>query len=205
MPENKKPELAVYDGHMISRLKAFTDCVMSVIATIMVLNIPMPKGNGQHLSDYAVMATPILIFIVSFLVVVSFYFGIIRTLNRIHEITGWQIFAYICFLMLVSLFPILTQVVSRDGTVWFLILYIFYLMLTSRLHDRWMNRLLVYNGEELWEEVKSGKVSRLMTWSLWASVLLAIGFSFLNWGSLSAILMLYIPVRSLIKALVYKR
>lgn len=40
---SEKRKVAVYEGHMLSTLKSFTDAVMSIIATIMVLEIPLPK------------------------------------------------------------------------------------------------------------------------------------------------------------------
>ena len=44
----KKRKVAIYEGHLLATLKSFTDAVMSIIATIMVLEIHLPKLIGAH-------------------------------------------------------------------------------------------------------------------------------------------------------------
>ena len=39
------------ENSMLSTLKSFTDAVMSIIATIMVLEIPLPKFIGTNHSN----------------------------------------------------------------------------------------------------------------------------------------------------------
>ena len=106
----KKRKVAIYEGHLLATLKSFTDAVMSIIATIMVLEIPLPKliGNNQYNFQF------------------SKFFG------RIKKISGWQIFAYTIFLMLVSLFPFMTQIDNGIHPAYFTIIYVLYIIVTSR-------------------------------------------------------------------------
>ena len=106
----KKRKVAIYEGHLLATLKSFTDAVMSIIATIMVLEIPLPKLIGNNQYDFRETSSSLIIFFVSFLVVVSYYFQFSKFFGRIKKISGWQIFAYTIFLMLVSLFPFMTQI-----------------------------------------------------------------------------------------------
>ncbi|WP_252899547.1 TMEM175 family protein [Lactococcus fujiensis] len=69
-----KRKVAVYEGQMLSTLKSFTDAVMSIIATIMVLEIPLPKLMNNKQYYFQDTVTSLIIFFVSFLVVVSYYF-----------------------------------------------------------------------------------------------------------------------------------
>ena len=70
----KKRKVAIYEGHLLATLKSFTDAVMSIIATIMVLEIPLPKLIGNNQYDFRETSSSLIIFFVSFLVVVSYYF-----------------------------------------------------------------------------------------------------------------------------------
>lgn len=46
--------------------------------------------------------------------------------------SGWQIFAYTIFLMLVSLFPFMTQTDNGSHPAYFTIVYVIYIIVTSR-------------------------------------------------------------------------
>lgn len=106
---------------------------MSIIATIMVLEIPLPKLIGNNQYDFRETSSSLIIFFVSFLVVVSYYFQFSKFFGRIKKISGWQIFAYTIFLMLVSLFPFMTQIDNGIHPAYFTIIYVLYIIVTSRL------------------------------------------------------------------------
>ena len=44
----KKRKVAIYEGHLLATLKSFNDAVMSIISTIMVLEITLPKLIGNN-------------------------------------------------------------------------------------------------------------------------------------------------------------
>ncbi|TKV34863.1 hypothetical protein FDX20_02195, partial [Citrobacter sp. TBCS-11] len=52
--------------------------------------------------------------------------------GRIKKMSGWQIFAYTIFLMLVSLFPFMTQTDNGSHPAYFTIVYVIYIIVTSR-------------------------------------------------------------------------
>jgi len=182
---------------MVSSLKSFTDAVMSIIATIMVLEIPLPMVlRGEHY-DFSKTISSLIIFFVSFLVVVSFYFQFTKFFSKVHKLSGWQIFAYTIFLMLVSLFPLMTQVDNSSHPGYFMIIYILYIVGISRLASWIIGCAYRLNG------IKRIQMMKRVPWDLMIMTALSIGLSFTGIRQASGYVMLYLPVRSLISSIVY--
>ncbi|AYG00902.1 TMEM175 family protein [Lactococcus allomyrinae] len=194
---NKKRKVAVYEGHMVSPLKSFTDAVMSIIATIMVLEIPLPMVlRGGHY-DFSKTISSLIIFFVSFLVVVSYYFQFTKFFSKVHKLSGWQIFTYIIFLMLVSLFPLMTQVDNASHPGYFMIIYILYIVGISRLASWIIDCAYRLNGiKRIW-------MMKRVPWDLMIMTALSIGLSFTGIRQVSGYVLMYLPIRSLISSIVY--
>ena len=191
---NSKNKVAVYEGHMMNRLKAFTDCIMSIIATIMVLNIPLPKG--RNLQNFAVMITPMTVFVVSFFVIMAIYFGTIKVFAKMHRISGLQILVYTFFLLLVSIFPLLTRVeTSQDSSFWFLVVYVVYVVVISRGEEYMLNWFLRFNDEPD-RNIQFARGSGWLVFGLFLFV------TWLGYPSIAGIFIIWFPVRSLIKSIV---
>ncbi|MFC4652119.1 TMEM175 family protein [Lactococcus nasutitermitis] len=195
--KRKKLDIAEYGEAMLERLKAFTDAILSIAATIMVLEIPVPKGNLAEMSSYRTMVSPLIIFVVSFLVIVSFYFETIRVFSQIKKISGWQVFAYSLFLMGVSVFPLMTRIEASSSSTSFLFVYIIYVVGISRLHDNLLKRIMDFN------HVLRNKRQFLVV-SYYLVIILAFAFSFTAWNNIGGIFMIWVPIRSLIKNVVIK-
>ncbi|MDR2059687.1 MAG: DUF1211 domain-containing protein [Lactococcus lactis] len=193
----KKRKVAIYEGHLLATLKSFTDAVMSIIATIMVLEIPLPKLIGNNQYDFRETSSSLIIFFVSFLVVVSYYFQFSKFFGRIKKISGWQIFAYTIFLMLVSLFPFMTQIDNGIHPAYFTIIYVLYIIVTSRFAS-----LIIKYTYRLNEIIISRHQSR-KPWDLIVMSALAIVISSIGYPAYTGIPLLYLPIRSLVTSIVY--
>lgn len=200
----KKRKVAIYEGQMLSTIKTFTDCIMSIIATIMVLQIPLPILLGYGRFSYSETFNALIIFFVSFLVVLSFYFEWVKFFTKITKISGWQIFTYCIFLMALSLFPFMTQLMTQFQT--FTLAYIIYVFVVSRLTDSLMASIYRLNGRLTMRE--KGLKHWLTNLHIDLIVVIAVAilwgaFNWYNTRQFANLLMLYIPVRSLITAIVY--
>jgi uncharacterized membrane protein len=138
-----------------------------------------------------------LFFFVSFLVVVSYYFQFSKFFGRIKKISGWQIFAYTIFLMLVSLFPFMTQIDNGIHPAYFTIIYVLYIIVTSRFAS-----LIIKYTYRLNEIIISRHQSR-KPWDLIVMSALAIVISSIGYPAYTGIPLLYLPIRSLITSIVY--
>jgi uncharacterized membrane protein len=90
-----------------NRLETFSDGVIAIIITIMVLNIPLPDKFGFN--DIMHLLGSILIFFVSFFIVGSQWNNHHILFARMQEVTNkiiWRNFLYLFFL---SLMPIFTK------------------------------------------------------------------------------------------------
>ena len=65
----KKRKVAIYEGHLLATLKSFTDAVMSIIATIMVLEFKTPDKSGWP--ALAELTIPLLAYALSFFMIMT--------------------------------------------------------------------------------------------------------------------------------------
>ncbi len=99
-----------------TRLEAFSDGVMAVIITIMVLELKVPHENGLP-SLYAVMPT-LLVYLLSFTFVGIYWVNHDHLLKRIEGTDKVTLYANLFFLFCLSLLPFFTSYVlekSQDG------------------------------------------------------------------------------------------
>ena len=98
------------------RVEQLSDGVMSIIVTIMVLNIPLP--HRFELSDMISLLMSVLVFFVSFFVVGFFWHQHYGLFHRIEEITTMISWRNMLFLFSLSLMPVFTKwVIENLGEV----------------------------------------------------------------------------------------
>ncbi|SDF78869.1 TMEM175 family protein [Terriglobus roseus] len=85
------------------RLEAFSDAVIAIIITIMVLELKVP--HGTHIQDLAPLLPVFLSYIVSFLYVGIYWNNHHHLLKTCKEITGSILWANLHLLFWLSLFP----------------------------------------------------------------------------------------------------
>ncbi len=132
------------DKHQIeafkSRMDAFSDAVIAIIITIMVLEIPLPAGN--HWTDYLKFAGSISVFLVSFVIVAYWWYTHAQLFNQSSFLPNHIVLWEIIWLALLSLVPIFTKwtmvdLTNRPAIVSFSVLYffvqIFFTVLTNQV------------------------------------------------------------------------
>lgn len=94
------------------RLEAFSDGVIAIIITIMVLNIPLPDKFGFN--DIIKLLGSILVFFVSFFVVGSQWSKHHHLFDNIKEVSNKIVWRNLLFLFFLSLIPIFTKWVMQN-------------------------------------------------------------------------------------------
>ncbi|GAB2025974.1 TMEM175 family protein [Lactovum odontotermitis] len=97
-----------------SHIETFSDSVIAVIITIMLLEIPIPR-DGQ---DYLTFLSAVGIFLISFMVIANFWFNHHKIFAVTEEITEGTIVQDFFFIGLLSLLPLLTKWIIAQPT-WF--------------------------------------------------------------------------------------
>ena len=90
-----------------SRLETFSDGVIAIVITIMVLNIPLPDTFG--LPEIIGLLKSILIFFVSFCIVGYFWSSHHFMMEQISEVSSTLIWRNLLFLFFLALIPIFTK------------------------------------------------------------------------------------------------
>lgn len=98
------------------RLEAFSDGVIAIIITIMVLAIPLPKTLNS--SDIFNFLDSIFVYFLSFVGVGTFWIQHSRAFEYVETVTRKIIWLNLLFLFLLSLLPLLTRwVLENPGAV----------------------------------------------------------------------------------------
>ncbi len=98
------------------RLEAFSDAVIAIIITIMVLSIPLPSGLDYN--GLLELGMSVLIYLISFLVVGSYWSQHHRALSFIENISGRIILMNMLFLFFLSMIPFFTKwVIENPGEI----------------------------------------------------------------------------------------
>jgi len=88
------------------RLEAFSDGVIAVIITIMVLELKVPHGADQ--AALAPLVTVFLAYVLSFVVVAIYWNNHHHMLHAVHHVTGGTLWANMHLLFWLSLIPFAT-------------------------------------------------------------------------------------------------
>lgn len=93
------------------RLEAFSDGVIAIIITIMVLEIHAPEG--ATLADLRTLLTPFISYLVSFLLVGTYWNNHHHLLQAANQINGRILWANLLFLFVFSLIPVSVSWINK--------------------------------------------------------------------------------------------
>ncbi|SPE24082.1 conserved membrane hypothetical protein [Burkholderiales bacterium] len=174
-----------------SRLEAFSDGVIAVIITIIVLELRVPRG--ADLASLQDLAAPFLSYVLSFVFIAIYWNNHHHMLHTVERVNGAILWANMHLLFWLSLVPFVTAwMAAHLFATWPTILYGLVLIMAAIAYSVLQNAVIHLHGKEsilataIGADLK-GKVSILF-------YLVAIAFAFLNtWLSVS----LYILVACL--------
>ena len=160
-----------------SRLEAFSDCVLSIIITVMVLNLHVPIG--ADLAALKPVAPLMFCYVVSFVFVGTYWNNHHHLLHAVRRISGAVLWANLHLLFCLSLLPFVT---AWMGTNHFAslptALYAFDLLMSGVAYTILSHALIAADGKEslLAKAVGSARKERI-TLAIYA---LAIPIAFWN-------------------------
>ena len=173
-----------------NRVETFSDGVIAIIITIMVLDIPLPDAFG--VAEITGFLRSLLIFLVSFLIVGSHWSNHHFLFSTIEEVSNTILWRNLLFLFFLSLIPIFTKwmILHPDEVVPALGYDLVYLLVHLCDNLIWASALKQTKNEKIYEQVASVKNARRNRW--WGGLIIG--------GGIIAILALsfYYPRFSLI-------
>lgn len=113
-----------------SRLEAFSDGVIAVIITIMVLELKVPHGNG--LAGLRAILPTLLVYLLSFAFTAIYWINHHHLVSRIEEADSRILYANLAFLFCLSLLPFFTSwVLEKHLDPFSVVLYAISLLVTA--------------------------------------------------------------------------
>jgi TMEM175 potassium channel family protein len=189
------------------RLEAFSDGVIAILITIMVLSLAVPRGEG--LESLAPLAPVFLSYVLSFVFLGIYWSNHHHMLQAVQRVNGAILWCNLYLLFWLSLVPFVTAWMGQNhfGT-WAVALYGVVLLMSGIAYYILSQALIRYHGQEsaLAKAVGSDFKGRISI-VLYAA---AIGFAFWNrWAALGiyvlVAVMWLIPDRRIEKALAEPR
>jgi uncharacterized membrane protein len=98
-----------------ARLEAFSDGVIAVIITIMVLELKVPERSVSNLDSLRSIAPLLFLYLLSFVQVGIYWVNHHYLLSDAEEVTHGMMWANLIFLFFLSLFPLATRWVGERG------------------------------------------------------------------------------------------
>jgi uncharacterized membrane protein len=98
---------------LTKRLNNFIDSVLSIIATIMIMQINLPD-NPKNLHDLYPTFISISVYLLSFFIVMNFYLSNVRVFSRINKMNGISILMVFIWMASLSLMPFFTRWLIND-------------------------------------------------------------------------------------------
>ncbi len=111
------------DTRGVERLTAFTDGVMAIAITLLVLDIRLPRpagglDDGALLADLLAIWPKYLGYVLSFLVIGNFWVSHARRLRTLQSVDATLLWLNVLFLLVIGFMPFVTSVLSEtDGRV----------------------------------------------------------------------------------------
>ena len=113
-----------------SRLEAFSDGVIAVIITIMVLELKVPRANG--IAGLRAILPTLLVYLLSFSFTAIYWINHHQLVGRIEEVDARILYSNLVFLFSLSLLPFFTSwVLEKDLDAFSVILYAISLVATG--------------------------------------------------------------------------
>jgi uncharacterized membrane protein len=129
------------------RLEAFSDGVVAIIITIMVLELKVPHGEDLH--ALRPLAPVFLSYVLSFLYVGIYWNNHHHLLHAAHRVDGRILWANLHLLFWLSLFPFVTHWVGESGfAAWPLAIYGAVLLLAGLAYTLLVRALLARHGAD---------------------------------------------------------
>jgi len=117
------------------RVLAFSDGIMAVAATLLVLNLTLPEGvTDAQLGSVLVQNLHALgVYVLSFIVVGLLWIGHHEQFSHLRRVDNPLIWLNLLYLMTIGLIPFLTSLLSDHGTALSTVLYAGTMLITSLL------------------------------------------------------------------------
>jgi uncharacterized membrane protein len=129
------------------RLEAFSDGVIAIIITIMVLELKIP--HGDHISDLKPLLPVILSYILSFIYVGIYWNNHHHMLFAVEKINGSVLWANLHLLFWLSVIPFVTGWMGENHfTQWPVIIYGFVLLMNGLAYTILARLLIRQSGED---------------------------------------------------------
>ncbi|MDF2942197.1 MAG: Integral rane protein [Herbinix sp.] len=190
-----------------SRLETFSDGVMAIIITIMVLDIPLPEIFG--FKEIMRLLSSILIFFVSFFIVGSHWNKHHNLFDIIHDVSNKIIWRNFLFLFFLSLIPIFTKWVMQnpDEIVPIIGYDLLYLLVNISYKFIWSGIIHEKGNEDIKNEIDQmkadGKFS-VLHFTIMIAFLIVIIIVLFSFPRISLILFIGFPVGSSLLNLLFE-
>jgi uncharacterized membrane protein len=160
-----------------TRLEAFSDCVLSIIITVMVLDLRVP--HGADLAALAPVAPLFFCYVLSFVTVGIYWNNHHHMLHAVHRISGGVLWANLHLLFWLSLLPFVTAWLGTNNFAPLPIaLYGVDLLASGIAYAILSHALIVANGKDsLLAKATGGALKERITLAIYA---LAIPIGFWN-------------------------
>jgi len=100
-----------------SRLEAFSDGVIAIIITIMVLELKVPHGTSWQ--DLRPLFPVFISYVISFTFIAIYWNNHHHMVDSAHRVTGWVLWANHALLFCLTLFPLMIRWIDEAGvTPW---------------------------------------------------------------------------------------
>ncbi|MDR2660859.1 MAG: TMEM175 family protein [Lactobacillaceae bacterium] len=130
---------------LTKRLNNFIDSVLSIIATIMILQIKLPV-KPQNLNDFWPTLVSISVYLLSFFIVMNFYLSTVRVFSRIVKLNGLSILLIFLWMGVLSLMPFFSSwLITEHDSVFAITSYGILYVITSGLHAMLVNVVIKTN------------------------------------------------------------
>ena len=129
------------------RLEAFSDGVIAIVLTIMVLELKAPhEGDALALRP---LLPAFLSYVLSFVYIGIYWNNHHHMMHAVHGVSGWVLWANLHLLFWLSLFPFATAWVGeKPGESWPAAFYGFVLFMASLAYPILENALLAHQGSD---------------------------------------------------------
>lgn len=160
-----------------NRLEAFSDGVIAIIITIMVLEMKVPLGD--EIASLKPLIPVFISYILSFIYIGIYWNNHHHMMHAVHSINGGILWANLFLLFWLSLVPFVTGWMGENHFArWPVALYGIILLMNALAYSLLANKLIRHEGKNsaLAAAVGNGAKGKISV----AFYLLAIGLSFLN-------------------------
>jgi len=130
------------------RLEAFSDCVLSILITIMVLDLRIPRG-ASDLAALHIVLSPFLAYVLSFLYIGIYWNNHHHLLQASRSVNGKILWANLYLLFWLSLIPAVTAWMGQEPfRLWPSAIYGFVLFMSGVAYAILQGSLVKHHGKD---------------------------------------------------------